>query len=343
MTNWREFFMKKLNILFKPEDVEMGAKEFLSTYASYCTEIGLVGKRPNGYTIYPSRTAPVEDTFTGFFEEWINLTDALDIKTVVSMDFYTDGWFAKDPKYQTMTPKGKTMAHQICPNREEYWQYGAEIVKELGSYPIDEILVFGSGFIREKFCFCERCRNEFAPLVGQEPDRLTFEYIIENDDYRKKWHEWRQDKVISGLGYLKEAAQDVDAQMGREEPLRITAEVLLDAETGFSEGAKAEYGYDYQRINQTTGSIAINLYPWSPLLPSKGSKEYNELIESLYFTNEFKRRGGSVSLFRWGISTIDQFDELAALGKEAGVTRFISTFSYPTDYSIRREAAIGNY
>jgi hypothetical protein len=81
----------------------------------------------------------------------------------------------------------------------------------------------------------------------------------------------------------------------------------------------------------------------SPILPSPSSKEYNDLVEALYFTNEFKRRGGRASLFRWGITTSEQLQELKALGKDVGIDRFVTTFSYPGDYSIRRESAIGNY
>ncbi|MFX0108708.1 MAG: hypothetical protein ACFE7R_10510, partial [Candidatus Hodarchaeota archaeon] len=221
--------------------------------------------------------------------------------------------------------------------------YGAEIVSELGSYPINEIFLFGAGFIRDHFCFCERCRNDFAPLVDQEPNRLTYEYLTENPEYHATWHEWRANKVNEGLRYLQNAARDTDEKVGREIPLKISVEVLLDPETGFSEGAKGQYGYDYNSILDITGNVLINLYPWSPVLPDAGSNEYQELIESLYFTNEFQRRGGIASLFRWGVTSMDQFRELKALGKDAGIDRLVTTFSYPSDYSIRRESAIGSY
>ena len=118
---------------------------------------------------------------------------------------------------------------------------------------------------------------------------------------------------------------------------------MLDPETGLSEGARNEYGYDYARIGEITKNVLINLFPWSPILPSKGSPEYSELVESLYFVNEFTRRGGRASLFRWGVTTIEQLQELKALGKDVGIDRIVSTFHYPSDYSRRRESAIGNY
>jgi hypothetical protein len=341
--NYREFFMQKLLFLFKPNDIEMSAKDFLSTYASYMTEVGIVGKDPSGHAFFPSRTAPLSDQGTQFFEEWVNLTDALGIHSVASMDFFTDTWFARDPKYHTMTSNGMTVGHQICPNREEFWQYGAEVVKELGRYPLKEIMVFGTSFIRDEFCFCDRCRKEFAPQVGQEPDRLTYDYIKENPEYHELWHEWRTSKVLDGVASLQNAASLVDEEVGREQPLRISVEVLLDPETGLSEGAKGEYGYDYAKLADITSSIVINLYPWSPLLPVKGTKEYEDLVESLYYTAEFQRRGGTVALFRWGISSLENLQELKVLGKDAGIDRFVGTFGYPSDYSARREAAIGNY
>ncbi len=341
--NYREFFMQKMVILLKPEDVEMSAKDFLSTYASYMESVGIVGKGPTGYANYPSRTAPIHKENVQFFEEWVELTHALGINGVIGMDLYTDAWFAKDPKYQCMTSSGQTMEHQICPNSHDFWEYSSEIIKELGSYPIDEILLFGTGFIRDYFCFCERCRKEFAPLVDQEPSRLTYQYIIENPEYHDKWHKWRSDKVHEGLVMLQAAAREIDEQTEREDPLRLSVEVLLDPETGLSEGAKNEYGYDYAKLGEITGNVLINLFPWSPLLPQKGTSDYTELVESLYFTNEFTRRGGRASLFRWGVTTMDQVQELKQLARDAGIERIVTTFNYPADYSRRREAAIGNY
>jgi hypothetical protein len=213
----------------------------------------------------------------------------------------------------------------------------------MGSYPIEEILLFGVGYIRDNFCFCERCKNEFAPLVDQEPSRLTYQYVTETPEYHEKWHQWRSSKVHEALTVLQAAARETDERTERENPLRLTVEVLLDPETGLSEGAQKEYGYDYAKIGEITGNVLINLFPWSPLLPQKGSREYEELVESLYFTNEFTRRGGQASLFRWGVTTMEQVEELKQLARDTGIERIVSSFHYPADYSRRREAAIGHY
>jgi hypothetical protein len=228
-----------------------------------------------------------------------------------------------------MNDQGVKMEHQICPNRNEFWQYGAEIIKEIGTYPINEILLFGTGFIRDHFCFCERCRNDFAPMVDQEPNRLSYSFIAENPEHHEKWHQFRSDKVHEGLQLLQDAVTESDEAGEREQPLRLSVEVLLDPETGLSEGAKNEYGYDYARIGEITKNVLIT--------------EYSELVESLYFVNEFTRRGGRASLFRWGVTTVEQLQELKALGKDVGIDRIVSTFHYPSDYSRRRESAIGVY
>ncbi len=341
--NLREFFMKKALVLFQPEDIGMSPKDFLSTYGSYISEVGLVAKRPNGYALYPSKTAPIESQSTQFFEEWVKLTHELGINSVVGMDVYTDGWFGRDPKYQTMTHKGQTFTHQICPNREEFWQYSAEMIREIGQYPIDEVFLFGIGFIRDQMCFCERCRREFAPKVNQDPKRLTYDYIVENPQYHALWHSWRAEKVAQGLKYLRDAANSVESMAERARPLRLSVEILIDPITRLAQGATEEYGYDYTKFGEITGNLLINLFPWSPLLPKKDSKEYTELVDSLYFTNEFRRRGGKVSLFRWGVTTLEQLDELRVLAKDIGVDRVVTTVQYPKDYSVRRESAIGTY
>ena len=57
--------------MFKPEDIDIPAKDFISTYASYMEDVGIVGKGPDGYALYPSRTAPVKEEHVEFFEEWV--------------------------------------------------------------------------------------------------------------------------------------------------------------------------------------------------------------------------------------------------------------------------------
>jgi hypothetical protein len=170
---------------------------------------------------------------------------------------------------------------------------------------------------------------------------LSYGYITENPDYHEKWHEWRTKKVHQGIAYLQSAAREIDEATGREKPLKLAVEVLMDPETGLTEGAAGEYGYKFSEIKDLTGEILINLYPFSPILPQPNTQEYTNLIEALYFTNEFKRRGGRASLFRWGIETSEQLQELKRIGNDVGIDRFVTTLSYPQDYAVRREAAIG--
>lgn len=179
--------------------------------------------------------------------------------------------------------------------------------------------------------------------MDQEPERLTYQFLTENPEHHEKWHEWRSDIVHQGLRVLQEAATASDEESEREQPLRLSVEVLLDPETGLSEGAKNEYGYGYSRIGEITKNVLINLFPWSPVLPTKDSDEYSELVESLYFVNEFTRKGGRASLFRWGVTAVDHLQELKSLGRDVGIDRIVTAFHYPSDYSRRRESAIGNY
>ncbi len=340
--DFREFFGKEPLLILKPEDIGHSAREFISVYGSYMHDVAFVAKRANGYATYSSRTAPVEPDYTEMFEEWITLLGKLKIRSAVTMDFYTDKWFARDPKYQTISAKGLPVEYQVCPNREDFWEYGAEIVKELGSYPINEIVVFGTGFIQDRFCFCDRCKDEFAPSIGQEPHRLTYEYLVENPEQHEAWHQWRVEKVNQGISYLQAAARETDDLVDREEPLKLTIEMPIDPQKGFTEGARTENGLDHSKILEMTGSILINLYPWTPLLPRPGTKDYDDLLEALYFVKEFKRRGGNVTLFRWGMNVPDRVDELRRIAKDADIDRIALTFHFPEDYAARRESVLGS-
>jgi len=148
--------------------------------------------------------------------------------------------------------------------------------------------------------------------------------------------------VHQGIEQLQAAARDINDSTERTKPLKLGIEILLDPMTGLTENAQDEYGYDWKRILDITGSILVNLYPWSPILPTKGSAEYDDLVESLYFSNEFKRRGGDVTLFRWGVDSIEEVKDLKDLAKDAAIERISGTFDYPDDYSDRREEAIGD-
>ncbi len=337
----RELFAKNALLILTPEDIGPSAREFISKYGSYMRLAGIEAKRESGYAIFPSKTAPVEQEHTAMFEEWVAITDKLRVETSVVMNFYTDRWFARDPKYQSVSARGNAVTHQVCPNREEFWEYGAEIVKELGSYPIREIMVFGTGFIRDSFCFCERCREAFAPRVGQEPARLNYGYITENPDYHRAWHEWRTEIVMSGLAQLAAAAREADELTERAEPLQLTVEIPIDPQTGLLEGAKTENGLDPARIFDVTKSVVLNLYPWTPVLPRKGTPEHDRLLEALYFAKDYKRRGGSVVLYRWGVSSGEKVDEVMAIARDAEIDRVAVSFRFPESYAERRESAIG--
>ncbi len=340
--DFREFFGKEPLLILTPEDIGPSAREFISVYGSYMKQIGIVGKRASGYATYSSRTAPVEDQHTEMFEEWLTLLGKLKIKSAVAMDFYTDKWFGKDPKYQSISAKGSPVSHQICPNREDFWQYGAEIVKEIGSHDVDEIIVFGAGFIQDRFCFCERCRNEFAPSVGQEPHRLSYDFLVENPDHHETWHKWRVEKVSQGIAQLQAAAREADSLKERETPLKLTIELPIDPQKGLLEGARNENGLDYKQILEITQNVIINLYPWTPILPSPGTPDYDNLLEALYFVKEFKRRGGSATLYRWGISVPDRVDDLRRIAKDADIDRIALSFNFPENYADRRESALGS-
>ncbi|MGM0686410.1 MAG: hypothetical protein ACQET3_05545, partial [Promethearchaeati archaeon] len=169
----REMLMEKAVILFDPNEIDIGAREFMSNYASYMNAAAIIAKAADGQAYFESDQAPVDDAMAEFFEEWIELSNALEIDTIVAMNYYTDSRFAGNQESQTLDSKGNASLQHVCPNRREIWDYGAEVVKELSNLPIDEILVLGTGYLSEKFCFCDVCRKEFSSKIKIEPEQLS--------------------------------------------------------------------------------------------------------------------------------------------------------------------------
>ncbi len=339
----REMLMEKAVILFDPNEIDTGAREFMSNYASYMEVAAIIAKAADGQAYFESDQAPVDDAMAEFFEEWIELSNALEIDTIVAMNYYTDSRFAGNQESQTLDSKGNASLHNVCPNRREIWDYGAEVVKELSNLPIDEILVLGTGYLSEKFCFCDVCRKEFSSKIKIELEQLSHKYLTDHPNHLDEWHEWRREKFVDGIEALQQA--NAEAVQGDEEVSspRLSIEVLIDPSTGLAKGAKNHNGYDYSRIRDITGSIMVNLYPWTPGLDPVGSKDYEELVEELYFIREFNRRGGHVTLFRWALDDIEELQILKTLANEVRANRVAITRGYPANYSDYRENAMPSY
>jgi len=339
----REMLMEKALIVFNPKEIDTEAREFMSKYASYMEKAAIIAKAASGHAYYESDQAPVDDSMTEFFEEWIELSNALEIDTVVAMNYYSDSKYAQNPEVQTLDSNGNASLHHVCPNRRETWEYGAGVVKELSALPIDEILVLGTGYLSEKFCFCDTCRKEFSPKIGINPEQLSYKYLADHPSELEEWREWRRMKFVDGIASLHEANTAPASTEDDMSPPQLSIEVLIDPSTGLVEGSKNHNGYDLSRIRNLTGSILVNLYPWTPRLDSIGSKDYEELVEDLYFVREFNRRGGTVTLFRWAVDDLKEIQALKTLANEVGAGRVAVTLGYPPNYSDYRENAMPSY
>ncbi len=329
----REFFLTKTIPLFRPTEIKEDAKSFISMYGGYMNDVAIMAKDSKGFAYYPSKTAPVYEKRLDFLEQFVTLASEIGVNVSVAMNLFIDEYFANDPKYKTYNENGDAAPHAVCPNRVELIDYAKEIAGELLKYPISEIILFGAGYVRDDYCLCKTCKKEFAKAISADSD-ISWDLISSDSNYMSAWEEFRTSKINTAIQEI----QSVITASGKD--VKLTVEIPIDPETGLADGLTRTYGLDINAIRNITKSILINVYPWTPALPPEGTKEFDELVSSLYFTKEFIRRGGSVSLYRWGASDEDTISQLRAIAKAAELDRVMISFTLPENYRERRESSL---
>ncbi|MFX0096507.1 MAG: hypothetical protein ACFE7E_01970 [Candidatus Hodarchaeota archaeon] len=330
----REILMQGIRLVADPISLKMTPSTFLADYGGYTEEVAVVAKHETGYALYPSQEVPVHNQFGSFFSKFTEISkDILKVNAVINT--FTDSYMGKDPKFASIRSGGTPNEDFMCPTHEKSWDYLASAGREVANYPVEGIILVGNTFVQKDFCFCNNCKNEFGQIGSIQSD-FNYDRISLDPELHSKWSEWRSDKLTTGLIRIVDAIHSVNSD------LDVSIEVYLDPETDFAKGAEEAYAQNIERLAKEAKNLTLNVFPWTPLLPTPGSEEFGAVIRQLEFTKELIRRQGvRLSLLHWRIDDETDLNSLKSMAKEINAERILAYADYPSSYRFWREAHLG--
>ncbi len=325
----RQLLTRGATIVIDPQQIRMTPDEYLAAYGSYMDTVCLVAKSQAGTTYYPSNSAPRDEDYGQFFSSFAQIATDIGIKVYAMFHSTHDKYFSKNPNFQLVNNGGEPVPGWVCPSRENYWLYLAELCAEVAEFPIEGIILTDLAYPRETTCFCESCRRVFSQRNNMDRD-FSLERLQRNDTLFHKWLTFRTNSVNKLISTVVNRVHQI-------KKIDVLPELLLDLQTGLLEGSLRHFGQDYNSIRQVTSHILIHLFPWSPF-PST-EEEINMLSETL---GEFAEHTETTktSLYIWDI-TDTKFNFAQSIKTNLNSKEIFVLEEEPIDFLDRRSLYLG--
>ncbi|MFB0560151.1 MAG: hypothetical protein ACETWM_02780 [Candidatus Lokiarchaeia archaeon] len=331
MEEVRNLLIRNVIPIMNPDNMgEESADSFLSTFGGYMKQIAAVAKHDSGFALYESNVAPIHEEYGDFFSTVAKITEAADIRLYAVLYTFIDSYYGVDPAYKTYNANGIANENFVCPIREAFWAYLRSVTEEVIEYPIAGVILLGNTFVRQEFCFCEKCKKQFSEVAGID-EAFTWDGLRDDDQLFSKWLDWRAEKMytaISGIYDVVKQKEGVDLLVG----------VDIDPEVGYEKGAFRHFGQDVEALSGISGHLLININPWSPILPSAGSMEYNNIVERMRFIDNITARRRKVSFKYWTLAEEKDFETVKGIATRFKASQVIADLDFPEKYRIWREA-----
>lgn len=324
----RDLLARNVLLIVDPYTLGKDADAFMSEFGGYMGQIAAVAKDEEGFALYDSKYAPLHEKHGNFFSTIAEAAGAVGITLYAVINTFIDNYYAVDPSYKTYNSEGVAADGFICPNRSAFWSYLANIADELSAYPIKGIILQGLSYIRENYCFCNTCKNEFAKVAGLN-FVASFESLRDNPEVLSKWFEWRAEKIKSVVTRIHEAV--------KEKGIEVLPMVNLDPGVGYQNGAYTHFGQKIEALAEVTGHVLINLNAWSPVLPKVDTPEFNALIQKLLPLRNITARRRKLSFMYWSFTEEDEFESLKKIASFFNATKIVAYPKFPRAYKRWRE------
>jgi len=304
-------------LIIDPEIVKGSAEDFYATYGSAIRQLAVIAKAPSGYVYYNSKVAWVDKNFPDFFSSFtqIGIDIGVDIYAVINV--FSDELFGVDPKFKTLDRQKNFVPGYVCPSETSFWEYIAEIAKEVAEMKVKGIILTGLTFVNSNFCMCERCRNKFREWTSLD---VPVEIIDPNSSFWGRWVDWRVKQITDTVRKISEAVWE------KRKEVFIYPTVYLDSEVGGIANTRVEFGQDPIELSSVTGTMMLHLNPWTPLMPDIDSAEFQKILENSEFIRELKGKGYLTGLYYWGSASDYDLEALNAFANANGIDKI---FIYP--------------
>lgn len=334
MLELRDLLVRGVNPIINPRGLNSTLDEFLSTYGGgYLKNITSVVKDITGRTYYLSKMAPADEEHPSFFTDLLDAAESIGFSVSAYVNVFADAFYAADSRFNTQLGNGKGLEVFVCPNKPEFHSHMITVVKEVAKFPIPRLFLGNLGYARKDCCVCEDCRAEFTDYLGirydfRGPDSLEAEQY-------QKWLFWRMMKITDIVQRLIEAAKEVNSD------LNVIPTFPIDPELGFLKNFKEGFGIDVQTIARTANHLALEISPYTPILPDPDSEEFSKFLSNLSFMSDLRSDGVEFSMIHGVLENEEEYGHAKALAEAVGIRQFYTLISYPLRFRTLREERLG--
>jgi hypothetical protein len=310
--------------------------EFIAKYGGSTDEIAIPAKHWLGTTLYRSSVAPNDEKYGSFFSDFTSIASEVGIKVYATFSVFPDRYFAQDPRYTSVKSGGLDVKEFVCPSQTAYWKHIVSAAREVVRHPIKGIVLMKPMYPRREFCFCKRCRREFAELAGIEFD-FVLESLMRDPELYEKFLTWRAEKISTVLSEIVTAVKE------EKSDIETIATVDFDSKTNFLEGTREHFGQNIPKLTEITGHLLIHLMPFDPMYPEEGSATYRKVVAQMGFAEQLQRTGKKISLYIWGVkqSTDEELFSIEQLARKIGCEKIFAQADIPAVYREWREIQSG--
>ncbi len=330
----RDLLTRGVTLIVDPRGLKTSLDDFFASYGGYLEYVVTITKDVSGRVFYSSKVAPTDEEYPTFFDEFIDTTEAVGIRAGAWINVFADAFFATDQEFKAYTSDGHSLDNLVCPNKPAFIQHMVTVIKEIAETPIQSLFLTNLGYPHASYCYCNDCRNEFTQYADL---RHTFQIAdpAANPALYNQWIEWRVGKMNSIVQQLVNAAKEVKSN------LKVIPTFPIDSESGYVAGTRTNLGLDLETIAKMSKNLAIEVFPWTPILPDLGSKDFAEYISNLSFVNPLTKVGVEFMMTHWVLENEGEYNRAKAIADEAGISQIYSMLGYPVGYQSIREIRLG--
>ncbi len=330
----RDLLVRGVNPIINPHGLNSSLDEFLSVYGGgYLKNITSIVKDITGRTYYLSQMAPADEEHPSFFTDLLEAAESIGFGVSAYVNVFADSFYAADSRFETQQGNGKGLEVFVCPNKPEFHRHMVTVVKEVAKFKVPRLFLGNLGYARKDCCVCEDCRAEFSNYLGlrysfKGPDSLEVEQY-------QKWVFWRLMKINDIVQRLIEAAKDVNSDID------VIPIFPVDPELGFFRNFKEGFGIDIQTIARAANHIALEINPYTPILPNPDSSEFNKFVDNLCLISDLRSDGVEFSMIHGVIENEEDYSHAKALAEAVGIKQFYTQITYPPGFRTLREERLG--
>jgi len=330
----RDLLTRGVTLIVDPHGLNMSLDDFLANYGGYLEGLVAVAKDTTGRVFYPSKVAPADEEYPTFFSDLVDTIKTVGISLGAYVNVFADAFFAADPDYQTLTAAGEPLSNLVCPNKPGFLNHMITVIKEVARYPIQSVFLGQLGYANPSFCYCKECRSEFTEFADLRHEIQVVDPSADPTLYNT-WIGWRAEKMANVLRQLVKAAKE------SRPDLRVIPTYPIDPEAGYAAGTQTYLGLEVEATAQADQSLALEVFPWTPILPDPGTRDFKAYVDSLSFVHKLRKAGVELAMTYWSIADETEYGQAKALADAVGIQRMYTMLNYPTGYEGLREARLG--